>query len=54
MKPRERGKVNRDTSETRAVVECWNDNVRGKLMQRVTIRFIYALSTLIDIQRAAI
>lgn len=40
--------------ETRAVVECRDDNVRGKLMPRVTIRFICALSAVIDIQKAAI
>lgn len=47
---RERGNM----KETRAVVECRDDNVRGKLMQRVTIRFICALSAVIDIQKAAI
>lgn len=40
--------------ETRAAVECRDDNVRGKLIQRVTIRFSCALSTMIDAQKAAI
>lgn len=33
MKPKEREREGRDMKETRAVVECWDDNVRGKLMQ---------------------
>lgn len=56
MKPRkrERERENWDMKETRAVVECGNDNVRGKLMQGVTIWFICALSTMIDAQKVAI
>lgn len=52
MKPRER--ESRDMKETRAEGERWDDNVRGKLMLRATIRFICALSTMIDTQKAAI
>lgn len=44
MKPeRERERENRNIKETRAVKECRDDNVCGKLMPRVTIRFICAL-----------
>lgn len=54
---RERGEKERENGnmkETRAAEECWDDNVRGKLMQGVTIRFICALSAVIDTQKAAI
>lgn len=54
MKPRERERESRDMKETRAEGERWDDNVRGKLMLRATIRFICALSTMIDTQKAAI
>lgn len=45
---------NRNMKETRAVVERRDDNVREKFMPGVTIRFICALSTMIDTQKAAI
>lgn len=54
QKEREKERENRNMKETRAVVERWDDNVREKLTLRVTIRFICALSTMIDTQKAAI
>lgn len=51
----ERERVSRDIKETRAVGKCWDDNVGGnKTMLGATIRFICALWTTTDAQRAVI